>query len=418
MNDTFTETASDLARAPASANGDLLAAAPPAAAKRARIALIKRLADVVSLPSSRVNAFERAMTCNLLVEMLAEATPDERRRVAMRVSTLTDMPADLAAFLIADDIAIAEILLADTPLPESELIACAHRSSVEHRLAIVRRREVSDPVADAALALREPVVIEAALRNNGLRLSYRALELVVSLSRENRRLCPLILRRPELRPAQAYVMFWWAEPEERKAILQRFAVGRDVLQEVASDVFRVAAEEGWSDPVVRKSLQFVERRQRNRAALEKSPFGSLEEAAAAAETGLTRTIAREIGYLSGVKPATAAKILTDPTGEALAVLCKAAGLKRPSLVSMWRGMRRPEVTSAGEMTPAFSRTLEIFDMMAVDRAQTVLRYWNWSLSSALTPALLQAMRDREDAGEGMSLPERTALLALGHDRKA
>src|SRR5690606_10357774 len=39
----------------------------PAAGLRARQALLKRLADVVSLPSSRVNAFERAVTGDLLV---------------------------------------------------------------------------------------------------------------------------------------------------------------------------------------------------------------------------------------------------------------------------------------------------------------------------------------------------------------
>jgi hypothetical protein len=37
-----------------------------------------------------------------------------------------------------------------------------------------------------------------------------------------------------------------------------------------------------------------------------------------------------------------------------------------------------------------------YEMLAVDRAQTVLRYWNWSLSSALTPTLLRAIRDGED----------------------
>ena len=37
-------------------------------------------------------------------------------------------------------------------------------------------------------------------------------------------------------------------------------------------------------------------------------------------------------------------------------------------------------------------------MIAVDRAQTVLRYWNWALSSALTPALMQAIRDGDESG--------------------
>jgi uncharacterized protein (DUF2336 family) len=57
-----------------------------------------------------------------------------------------------------------------------------------------------------------------------------------------------------------------------------------------------------------------------------------------------------------------------------------------------------------------------YEMIAVDRAQTVLRYWNWSLSSALTPALVQAIEagDGEQV-DGFSVPQRTAMLALGGD---
>ena len=55
-------------------------------------------------------------------------------------------------------------------------------------------------------------------------------------------------------------------------------------------------------------------------------------------------------------------------------------------------------------------------MIAVDRAQTVLRYWNWSLSSAMTPALLKAIRDDDEAAlDEFSLPQRAAMLALGAD---
>src|SRR5690606_29963964 len=125
-----------------------------------------------------------------------------------------------------------------------------------------------------------------------------------------RQLCAHLLRRPELRPSGAYVMFWWCGPDDRRTILQRFAVSREVMQEVAEDVFAMAADEHWQDPVARKALQFIERRQRNRAAIDKSPYGGLEQAvAAAAQGGLTRELATEIAHLSGVKPITGAKIL-------------------------------------------------------------------------------------------------------------
>jgi len=213
------------------------------------------------------------------------------------------------------------------------------------------------------------------------------------------------------------VMFWWCGPDDRRTILQRFAVSREVMQEVAEDVFAMAADENWQDPVSRKALQFIERRQRNRAAISKSPYGGLEQAvAAAAAGGLNREVATEIAYLSGIKPITGAKILGDPGGEPLAILCKATGLGKSDLQALWRSMRRPETAEDGFVHPIWERVQVTYDMLAVDRAQTVLRYWNWSLSSALTPALLRAIRDGEEDGmDDYSAPERAAMLALAEN---
>lgn len=74
---------------------------------RARAALFKRLADLVCLPASRVNVFERSIVADLLIELLREATPDERRRVARRLSVLSELPAMLARLLLRDEISVA-----------------------------------------------------------------------------------------------------------------------------------------------------------------------------------------------------------------------------------------------------------------------------------------------------------------------
>ena len=79
-------------------------------------------------------------------------------------------------------------------------------------------------------------------------------------------------------------------------------------------------------------------------------------------------------------------------------------------------MRRPEVGADGAVAPDWDRVQVTFEMLAVDRAQTVLRYWNWSLSSALTPALMRAIRDGEDeAIDEYSAPERAAMMALAEN---
>lgn len=392
--------------------------AAPVEGFRARHALLKRLADVVSLPASRINAFERAVTGDLLVEMLRLASPEDRKRVAARLAPLAELPNALARMLLRDEPEIAGLLIEQcASLSDADLVACARDATVEHRFLMASRRGLSEVVSETLLSFGESQVIECLLRNTTARLSQVAVEGVVSLSRTERGLCPHLLKRPELRPSGAYVMFWWCSAEDRRTILQRFAVSREVMQEVAEDVFPMAAAENWQDPVSRKALQFIERRQRNRAAIARSPYGGLEQAvAAAAQNGLTREIATEIAYLSGVKPITGAKIMGDPGGEPLAILCKATGLTRGDLQGLWRAMRRPETAADGSPDPMWERVTVTYEMLAVDRAQTVLRYWNWSLSSALTPALLRAIRDgEEEALDDYSAPERAAMLALAEN---
>ena len=389
--------------------------ANPQGAFRARHALLKRLADVVSLPASRINAFERAVTGDLLVEMLSLATTEDRKRVAQRLAPLSELPNALARMLLRDEPEIAGLLIENcASLSDADLAACARDTGREHRLLMAERKGLSEVVTETLMSFGESDVIEAVLRNRTVRLGQAAIEGVVSLSRHNVSLCEHLLKRPELRPSAAYVMFWWCGPDDRRTILQRFAVSREVMQEVSEDIFAMAADEGWQDPVSRKALQFIERRQRNRAAVERSPYGSLEQAiAAAAEIGLNREVAAEIAYLSGVKPLTGAKILGDAGGEPLAILCKATGLTKGDLAALWRSMKRPEVTASGKVSPAWERVQVTYDMLAVDRAQTVLRYWNWSLSSALTPALLRAIRDGDEEMQNEYSPsERAAMLAL------
>ena len=98
----------------------------PEGGSRARRALLKRLADVVSLPGSRVNAFERAVVGDLLVELLKEAIPEEKLRVARRLAPLAEIPDSLTRLLLRDDSGAAELLLAECgALTDADMIACA-----------------------------------------------------------------------------------------------------------------------------------------------------------------------------------------------------------------------------------------------------------------------------------------------------
>src|SRR5215469_2958335 len=105
---------------------------------RSRLSLLKRLSDVVSLPSSRVNAFERAVTADLLVEILRDADYEERARVARRVASLTEIPNCLVRLLLRDEIDISVPLITESGISDADLLDCIKHATGAHRRLIAQ----------------------------------------------------------------------------------------------------------------------------------------------------------------------------------------------------------------------------------------------------------------------------------------
>ena len=364
---------------------------PPSGVRRA---LAKRLSDVICIPASQLPPQERHMAGDVLVELLRDADVELRASVAKRLVMLNEAPRTILLILAKDKIEVAKYILEESrSLTDSDLIQIARKVSSEHRKIMAQRRKISDAVVDVLAEFLEEDVVETLLANKGANFSETAIQRILTVSRQHQPYVRLLCKRDELRPSHGLTMFWWADMKNRRTILHRFGVTRQVLQQSCADLYPQAAAEGWNDAAVRKALQFIERRQRNRAAIARSEFETLEAAVEEAErTGLTQHIAEEISYMAGVKPATGAQIITDEGGEALAVLCKAPGLKREYLGKMWRALRRPETMPDGSPHPDLENAIRVYDAISTDNAQTVLRYWNWSLTSSLTPDVLKYIK--------------------------
>lgn len=385
MSDSST---SSEARSAASGNGAVARTQPDGFARRS---LLRRLMDVVALPSSRGNMQDRAIAGDLLLEILLESDVTARELCARRLQEMSQAPKRLLRFLALDAPHVAQLILADNrAFDDADLCHIIAHGGTPHRVAVANRRDIGPAVASAIAESGDVIAMKALLDNPQSRLSDRAVELMVSASREAPALPPLLIQREEVRPAHALAMFWWAAAAERRQILIRFSAERTLLIDMCGDIFRYASEE--LDPVVRKALQVIERRQRDRSAIDRSPHASLEEALEALSvTGMTPEATVDLAALSGIKTSTADRIFQDVGGEGIAVLCKATGLKRPYLRHLWLALRRDD------SGPDFMRVSEVYETIAVAKAQTVLRYWNWSLSSAFAADAAPPGEENDDA---------------------
>ncbi len=346
--------------------------APPPDA-RARLRLTRRLADIVCLPETRVSPQERWMTADVLDALLHNAPPELRGKVAERLADQGEAPAGLLRRLALDDFAVAEpILRRSSALTDFDMMEIARKGGPNHQMALARREHVSETVAAALASSGGPDVIAVLLRNPGARLATQTTDFLVRELRENERLAELLIKRPELRPAQAFALFWSVSHLLRRQILERFSVSRAILQEAAADVFPLAARAGEADRDVAEALRYIDRRQRDRAAAEHSVYGSLERAVE--EYARRRDdiqLQAEIADLAGIRADLTERLLADMGGEPIAVLAKATGLSRAHLELV---AGRP---GEGAEDARGRQAQLVFDTLSVDKAQTVLRYWNW-----------------------------------------
>jgi uncharacterized protein (DUF2336 family) len=345
------------------------------APQRARDVLARRLADIVGLPSSRLTPRERWIVADLLYDILRASDASIRQRCALRLSGLMEAPPRLLRVLACDEFEIAQPILEDSrALTDFDLLEIVQAGSLQHRLTIARRENISQIISAALIASGETPVIECVLKNVTTALAAPTLDRLVGAAQDEARFAGLLIRRAELRPAQAFRLFWDCEHQERFQILERFAVDRTILIDSTEDVFAMVSAEGWDDPLVSKVLRYIDRRQRNRAASELSPYGSLEGVVDAFRLeGALPEIVSEIAVLSGIHNRLLTRMLDDMAGEPLAILCKATGLKWPAFECFWTGLGRAMQHDAVE------QARKVHDSLSVEKAQTVLRYWNLSV---------------------------------------
>lgn len=342
--------------------------------QRTRTVVARRLADIVCLPSSRIGPQERWIVGDLLHEILRYSDASLRKRVATRLADIADAPSVLVRALAVDSFDVAGPLLERSPtLTDFDLLEVIRTGQTDHRIAIARRDRVSEVVTASLVAGGEFGVISALLKNSGAHIAPPTIDHLVSAASDEAALVPMILKRAELRPRAAMRLFWSAAHAERHQILERFGVDRTLMLEAVDDVFAMAAKEADPDPLVTRALAFVDRRQRDREAMERSPYGTLENVFdKLSREGATTALVEAASQIANIGQPLLMRMFDDGGGEPLAVLVKATGADRTCVAQLWRALGRPETSEA------FRNTMIVHDSLSVERAQTILRYWDWS----------------------------------------
>lgn len=337
--------------------------------------MIRKLADIVVLPATRISANERSLVADIMLQTLDTVEEALRMEVARRIARVAEAPSALVRALLLDEPRIAEPIIRRTePVPEALLIECARTGTTAHREMIARRFDLTASLADVVLEFGEPEVARLLLRRDEFQLSPNAIDLLVSRSTTDAEFQALLLRRRELEPAHGFMMFWWITSENRRRILTRFALDRTIVQDAVQDLYtRVFRGEG-SDPFVKEILVMLDRRHRPRGINgEPVSMDVVIKTMGAARKYPAQEIIDAVGMIAGVSRELVARVLRDPGVEPFAVMCKSLGMPRGEFFSIVsrKDIEQPLSDARAE------EILSVFDSMARDYARAILRYWDW-----------------------------------------
>ncbi len=281
------------------------------------------------------NEAELGLASDILGRLLRDAETTVRRKLAERLAPEPKAPVALVRMLANDDAEVARpILVASEAREDDDLVEVVRHKTMQHRLAISLRRDISEDVSASLIDIGEPDVALSLTENKGARLSRASLETLVERSRAEPRLSDPLVHRAELDPALASRMYGWVSASVRRYIVANFDVDPVLLDAAIRDSIGKASSEqralhAAEDPGERLGQAIDQAHAEDPHVLIKllrAGEVGLFEASFARITGLPQTVARRAIY--------------EPGGRAMAVACRAIGIDKPIFAALFLLARR------------------------------------------------------------------------------
>lgn len=371
-----------------SIDGEQLLALARLRSDESRAELFAVIGDLFHARNDVLSAQERALMLDILEKLLRDVARDVRRKLALRLADAPGVPRELAVMLANDEIDVATpILLRSPALQDIDLIEVIRHRSRQHILTVAMRRDVSSTLSDALVETGDRDVIRILLENQDAAISRSTLAYLVEQSKAVDEFQEPLVRRADLSVALARRMIYWVAAALRHALVERFDIDIDtlddrlqpVVQEEASDAIAEAEADSAAD-VLSRALGDA-RQLTPRLMLQALRKGEIQlfEAMFAEMSGLRLQLVNRLAY--------------EPGGQGLAVASRGIGLNREEFATIFLLTRRAR-SAAGAFAPAdLGRALEFFDRLTHAAAETVLTRWRRD------PDYLFAIRSIEEGQE-------------------
>lgn len=333
-----------------------------------RRVILENVADLFLSPDERPSERESALMTDILHKLVHDVEMTVRRNFSERLAGLKDAPRELVVALANDEIAVAEpVLLKSGVLRDADLIQIVKDRTQEHMLQVARREALNEEVTDALVDKGEEDVIETLLNNKDASISRQALSYVVERSKRVDRFQEPLVAREDLPPDLAHKMFWWVSSALRDDILQNYSLDSVTIDELLQDTAQSMIENVEPLRPGHTVAEELVRSLANRGEL------TTEFIMITLKDGEIRLFTAALAERGRLDFDTTQRIVLDPGGEPLAVLCRAIGMDRKQFTTAYLMSRAPQGNVLG--VTISQESTRLFDSLTEHSAMAALQFW-------------------------------------------
>ena len=332
--------------------------------------LFRAVSDFLLDDTSQPGQTEKDLAASILQRLLDDVEIGLRRALSERLVARDDMPHDLVVELAMDVIEVAEPVLAGSPLlSESDLVEIIQNKTHSYQLAIARRRSISAIVGQALIDQGDADVITTLLGNSGAELTPEMLDHLVEESRWQPMFQAPLVERHELSEELAKRLYGWVAKSLCARICQRLDVAPEVIEaELAGAVDHALTD--LADQRKRPSqLQETVAAHARRGEL---TIGFLVNALL---QGHIELFQEGLASLTKLDKALVQRIVHDPVGRGLAVVCRALDADEAQFMSIFMHTRRVGDRPRRLKAVEAAAVNDLYNSVAPQAARDILRRW-------------------------------------------
>ncbi len=330
--------------------------------------LLRKVTDLFLENPTRYNTTEQEHFSEILGAVARTMETEVRMELSRRLATIAEAPRDLVLQLAHDEevSVAAPILEKSTVLTQGDLLEIVERCGNRHRAVVAIRPDLDERISEALVDHGDDQVVGVLVNNCNASIAPNTLEKVAARAANNETLQGPLVGRADLPPDVMHEMYWAVSDKLRSRILERSAqLDPEVVDKVLVQLERKFLKgNGLRETERSQAQKFIDRKAATRELSETLLINLVR-------TNKLEELVCGFAHLIKIDGVTARRILLDPSGEALAIACKATRFDRSTFSTLALLAPPREKRNLN----ATRELLDLYEQMPQDVALRAMRFW-------------------------------------------